>query len=134
MIGSNLNEFIHLNRHFFYFASFNCLKRPDLQFFTAYRMVIVFELWFLSLHFIWYRPCCLYSIWLKFMTKLKVFSKAKQWCNPHVQNYFSSKMTYFWKWEYFFGNFGAVFICDAVTIFSISRHILYQFIRNSWAK
>ena len=31
------------------------------------------------------------------------------------------------KMRSFFGNFGAVFIGDAVTIFSISQHSLYQF-------
>ena len=71
--------------------------------------MIDIELQFLSTDFFLYEPYCFFSIQLKFMTKLKGFSKAMPWRNPHIRNYFPSEMACFWRWEVFFYYFDVSF-------------------------
>ena len=48
------------------------------------------------------KPCCIFSIQLKFLSKIKSFSKSLQRRNPHVQNCFPWEIICISRWVVFF--------------------------------
>ena len=93
LIGLIFDESVCVKRQFIFdFTCFNYLQRFNSQFITPVRMVIAPKIRFFSLHLFAYEPCCLFPNQSNFMSKLKSFSKAMQWRNPHVSNYI-----FFWK-------------------------------------
>ena len=96
LIGLIFNGSVCVKMQFIFDStSFNHLKQSNLRFITPVRTVIAPKIQFFSLHLFAYEPCCIFQNQSKFMSKLKSFSKAMQWCNSHVPNCFHSEMKCF---------------------------------------
>ena len=93
LIGLIFNELVCVKRQFtFDFTGFNYLKWFNLRYITPARMVIAPKIQFFSLLCFAFEPYCIFPNQLRFMSKLKSFSKAMPWRNLHVPNCFHSEM------------------------------------------